>query len=102
MLKDHAFTDTATRDGYSTADERQYLDGLGTYRRERQYLDALGTYGVPPARLRTRPGWLRAYIDAAALRKEWGSIDREEVLDYARGLLEKRLRRLGAPIQEGR
>lgn len=89
MLKNHAFTDTAPRDGYSTADERQYLDGLGTWR-------------VHPARSRTRSAWLRAYIDAAALRKEWGSIDREEVLDYARGLLEKRLRRNALSIQGGR
>jgi hypothetical protein len=54
---------------------------------------------MPTQSLRTKAGWLRAYIDTAALRKEWGSIDREEVLDYATELLEERLRR---PVQEGR
>ena len=126
MLKDQAFTETATEYGYSTADEIAYIDELGTCRflnpetrihklrtkalraalkriaAERQHATWARARGLMPTQsLQTKAGWLRAYIDTAALRKEWGSIDRERVLDYASELLQKQLMPPEA-IQEGR
>mgnify|MGYP003650065258 CR=1 FL=1 len=103
MLKNQAFTETATEDGYSTDDEIAYIDELGTCLAEEKHTAWARARGlIQTQSLRTKAGWLRAYIDAAALRKQWGSIDREEVLDYATELLEEQRRRPGAPIQEGR
>lgn len=124
MLKNQAFT-AEKEDSYSTADERAYIDGLGTRRplnakshlhdlrtkdlraalkrlaAERKHATWARARGLMPTQsLRTKAGWLRAYIDTAALRKQWGSIDREEVLDYATELLEKQLRRPEAQILE--
>jgi hypothetical protein len=127
MLKNQAFTETATEDGYSTDDEIAYIDELGTClflnpetrlhklrakalraalkriaAEEKHTAWARARGLIQTQSLRTKAGWLRAYIDASALRKQWGSIDREEVLHYATELLEEQLRRPGAPIQEGR
>lgn len=57
-------------EGWSTVDERRYIARLG------------------------RMG-LEKYLSTAALRQDWMGLDREEVLDYARGRLAKILKAEG-------
>jgi hypothetical protein len=44
---------------------------------------------APTQPLRTKADWLRAYINTSALRREWGSVDQAEVVEYATALLAK-------------
>lgn len=50
---------------------------------ERRYIARLGRMG------------LEKYLSTAALRQDWMGLDREEVLDYARGRLAKILKAEG-------
>jgi len=65
----------ATQSTYwGTLAELEHIDGLGTFN--------IGSEKTP------RRQWLADYIAAMRLRVEWGAIDREKVLDYARQELE--------------
>ena len=59
--------------GWSTSNEFQFLFGMGTHSK----------HGV------NRKQALRGYIDAAQRRRHWGAMDPDQVVAYARKLLEE-------------
>jgi len=51
---------------------------------EKRFISRLGSFGVSTAE---RCKLLEGYIAGAEKREDWGSVDKEEVLEYARQCL---------------
>ena len=64
---------TSTR-GHGTADEKTFLNGIGTY--------GLNIYY-------SRKRYIEEYMKASLVRVKWGNIDKQEVLDHCEKLLLK-------------
>jgi len=64
---------TSTR-GHGTADEKAFLDGIGTY----------GMH----AHL-SRRGYIEQYMQTIPMRVEWGTIDKYEIIEHCKELLTK-------------
>lgn len=64
---------TSTR-GHGTADEKAFLDGIGTYGMHAHF---------------SRRRYVEEYMKAMPLRVKWGNIDKQEVLEHCKELLLK-------------
>jgi hypothetical protein len=60
--------------GHGTADEKTFLNGIGTY--------GLNIYY-------SRKRYIEEYMKASLVRVKWGNIDKQEVLDHCEKLLLK-------------
>lgn len=67
------------RKGWSTADEIEFLAGLGTHAPSRSESPA-----------QTQRQILRRYLDAASRRHDWGTMDQGVVVRQARRMLGQR------------
>lgn len=63
---------------WTTENEKEWLDNLGTHRKN----------GL------SKKESLERYLEASNKRTNWGNIDREEVLTYAKELLEKETKKV--------
>ena len=64
---------TSTK-GHGTADEKTFLNGIGTY--------GMNIYF-------SRRRYIEEYVKAVPLRVKWGNIDKHEILEYCEKLLSK-------------
>ena len=60
--------------GHGTTDEKDFLNGIGTYSPNIQF---------------SRRRYVEEYMKAVPLRVKWGNIDKQEVLEHCKELLLK-------------
>ncbi len=67
---------------WATASEKNHIDQMGTFTKATRD-------GRPHDQKTRRLNLLLAYRDTIPLRKDWGNIDKKEILDYVTRKIEK-------------